>query len=417
MDKIRCISERESERAIGNQCMVEQTSLEDFTVNAYYISDHECDISVLRHDDENGWGELLITVDGEEIIIPPSKTSSNRYRVYTKESRLWPIVLKKQKIPKVIVQTAECDEYTSVASRCAHLSILDANPEYQYVFFTARERRQFLVTNFAERIVKAYDLLVAGAYQADLFRYCYLFLHGGCYIDFKMIARVPLRDIIDPEDNIILCADYEYSNSTDPSIGTSYLNSVILAEPLKHEMLNVIYKCADNILNNQETYLAEAGTCSCSRILDITGPTMLYRVLSIGPDKLRLKHMIANNDESYYRNFEIRDLRTSKIVFSKTHKSYGYSGHYGNLWKKRELFYRDYKRTGKWCISVYPHQFQDSFDFNVDGDDILTIMRTVDQGWWLNLQLKIINNETSESRILHIGRHHAGTMNVDIATS
>jgi hypothetical protein len=417
MDKITCISQRDSERPIGNEYTIKQISPEDFTVNAYYISEHTCEISVLRHDSESGWEDLLITIDGEEVRIPESKTSANRYRIDTKESKLWPIVLKDQKIPRVIMQTAECNEYTSIASKCAHLSILDANPEYQYVFFTARERRQVIVMNFAERIVKAYDLLVAGAYQADLFRYCYLFLHGGCYIDFKMIARAPLRDIIDPEDDIVICADYERSNSTDPSIGTSYLNSIILIEPLKGEMMNVILTCTHNILNNQELYLAEAGTRSCSRILDITGPTMLYRVLvlSMNTDKLRLKHFIAGNDESYYKNFEIRDLRTSKIVFSKTHKSYGYSGHYGKLWEKGELFYRDYKRTGKWCISVYPHPYQDSFDFNVN-DNILTIRRTADQGWWLDLQLKIIDNETSESRVIPIGRHHSGTMHIDFLT-
>jgi len=98
-------------------------------------------------------------------------------------------------IPKIIIQTNETGSVPK-GMFDASRSLIDANPEYQYIYYTDTTSRKFLLENFPRRVVDAYDELIPGAYKADLFRYCVLWITGGVYIDMGMVAVTPLRDII-----------------------------------------------------------------------------------------------------------------------------------------------------------------------------------------------------------------------------
>jgi mannosyltransferase OCH1-like enzyme len=61
-----------------------------------------------------------------------------------------------------------------------------SNPEFEHYLFDDNDCREFIKNNFHESVLKAYDKLIPGAYKADLWRYCVLYIHGGIYMDIKL---------------------------------------------------------------------------------------------------------------------------------------------------------------------------------------------------------------------------------------
>jgi mannosyltransferase OCH1-like enzyme len=60
------------------------------------------------------------------------------------------------------------------------------NPQFKYHLFDDNDCREFIKTHFREDVLYAYDHLIPGAYKADLWRYCVLFIKGGIYLDIKL---------------------------------------------------------------------------------------------------------------------------------------------------------------------------------------------------------------------------------------
>jgi mannosyltransferase OCH1-like enzyme len=63
------------------------------------------------------------------------------------------------------------------------LLIKHLNPRFKYFLYDDNECREFIKNNFKSDVLWAYDSLIPGAYKADLWRYCVLFIHGGIYLD------------------------------------------------------------------------------------------------------------------------------------------------------------------------------------------------------------------------------------------
>ena len=60
------------------------------------------------------------------------------------------------------------------------------NPEFNVQLFDDNDCRKFIQNNFPEDILTAFDTLKPGAYKADLWRLCILYINGGIYIDIKL---------------------------------------------------------------------------------------------------------------------------------------------------------------------------------------------------------------------------------------
>jgi len=381
----------------------------DFLLIGTYISKNECVVKVLRFDEENGWESFEIAIDGNEMfIIPDSNISNFTYKFETKTELFFVNTDNEQKIPKVIIQTHETDKYKDLYHKNAVDSLRGLNPEYGYIFFNSISRRQFIKNNFENKVLEAYDTLVPGAYQADLFRYCYLYLNGGCYFDYKTIAREPLRNIINKDDIILICIDYDRGNNINREHGVGgYLNSIIMCRAKNSNLFRLIEACVDNILNKQDYFLNSIQTRGYTDILLLTGPTLMYNIFKAEAvnENLRFKHIIENNDESYYNSFQIVDIDTKKLLFTKTYKNCKELFHYSELWARCELFYKNKCDILNLSIFVYPHPFPDTFRFLINKNNIYTERSDTHEQWGLNLQIKLINNITSETENITIGRN------------
>ena len=59
------------------------------------------------------------------------------------------------------------------------------NPEFTHYLYDDNMSREFIKNNFNDDVLYAYDKLKPGAYKADLWRYCVLYIYGGIYLDIK----------------------------------------------------------------------------------------------------------------------------------------------------------------------------------------------------------------------------------------
>ena len=222
----------------------------DYSIVIYYVNDNECEVNV-RRIDELSWDvtfSIIITSFNnnynsykyeEVLVVPPSSTSCLQIQYHTnitihKDTTIY----KQQRIQKNIIQTFYSynphNEYhanayktfeekvsssLSLPSLSLHyhhyiiiiiaiiIIIIIKNPEYKMFFFLDNECRQLIKQFFPPRVLNAYDLLVPKAFRADLFRYCALYILGGCYVDHKIIARKSFRALINDHDDLLVTYD------------------------------------------------------------------------------------------------------------------------------------------------------------------------------------------------------------------
>ena len=134
----------------------------------------------------------------------------------------------------------------------------DMNPDYEYYYYTDKDCRGFLSKNFDVSVLDAYDTLKPGAYKADLWRYCILYINGGVYVDMGIVSQYPLKDFISEED--------EFVTALDKPSGIFFLyNAFIAATPKNPILKTAIEMCLKNIKN--QIYVKNS--------LSLTGPTLL----------------------------------------------------------------------------------------------------------------------------------------------
>jgi hypothetical protein len=300
----------------------------DFHIVIYYIDVNKCKIILRRLDEIYGWNfDVKIKIEDEIINIGISDKNYLIIEIDTETKLIKENINNNQLIPKVIIQTSKDNKCRNLLHYNSIMTFLELNPEYEYRFFDNTSCREFIKNNFDNSVLIAYDSLIPGAYKADLFRYCYLQINGGCYFDCKMILRIPLRKIINYNDTFIICEDYKGYSGTNKQL----YNAVILT--INNKLGNVIIGCVDNI--NKKLY---NGT------LNITGPGLLYKYFFNLTDNIKLKHNILNNysfnNNLSYLNYVI--LFNNSIIITKQFKDYYVNyldiNHYTVYYKKKEVY-------------------------------------------------------------------------------
>lgn len=78
---------------------------------------------------------------------------------------------------------------------------------WEYRFYDDAQAAAFISTHFPEEVREAYDTLLPGAFKADLFRYCVLFIIGGVYADVDVLLESKLDLAIDNDVGFIAPLD------------------------------------------------------------------------------------------------------------------------------------------------------------------------------------------------------------------
>jgi len=164
-------------------------------------------------------------------------------------------------IPKIIHQTFET-KFTPPGMSRARGSWSANNPEYVYKFYEATDRIDFIKNNFPVSVLKAYHDIIPGAFKADLFRYCVLYIEGGVYADSDTTCLTPLDEYINKDTSLLVVRD-------DPMAKKWLANAFIATKAGEGIFLDAINRCVENIKSRKEMFY-----------LDYTGPGLLGKCVN-----------------------------------------------------------------------------------------------------------------------------------------
>jgi hypothetical protein len=131
------------------------------------------------------------------------------------------------KIPKIIIQTYYKKE--KIPNK-VYKNIKKYAPDYEHLIYDDEECEEFLKKYFNPNILTTFKKL-KGAHKADLFRYCYLYKHGGVYLDIK-------TELIRPIDEVF---NKNYTYSVLSIIKNTVYQGIIATPPKNPIFLKLIY--------------------------------------------------------------------------------------------------------------------------------------------------------------------------------
>ena len=149
------------------------------------------------------------------------------------------------------------------------------NPRFEHYLFDDNDCREFIAKHFDKQVLNAYDRLIPGAYKADLWRYCVLYIHGGIYMDIKLKCINGFR-------LIELTENSHFVKDRNPPL-TIY-NALMVSQKGNPFLWKAIYRIVFNVQN--KIYGIDP--------LEPTGPLMLGKII------LRTK-MLPNIDLYHYQ--------------------------------------------------------------------------------------------------------------------
>jgi mannosyltransferase OCH1-like enzyme len=302
-------------------------------------------VNTTRTDRSIGWGrDLHIEVYNDHyndlLHIGPSKTN-NRIMVYNLSpyNISVPVVNLNytQNIPKKIHQTWIGLKYMTKEMKMTMHLIQELNPEYEFLFYSNIEAEAYVKKYGDNRTKQAYDMLIPGAYKADLFRLIVMYTSGGIYVDCKSIPLHPFRDLVYSEDQLILVRDW------DDGRHLNIYNALIASIPRHPLIKHFINSVVDNILSRRYG----------NDPLDITGPTALgtqvRMIMNISKDiSLSLTSFTYNQyrvNIKWYHECVLHSIcntydRSGHMIVLKQYSSYTKASGtgYDELWHDRHVF-------------------------------------------------------------------------------
>lgn len=189
------------------------------------------------------------------------------------------------KIPKTMMQTYCNEQMINQEMLNAINTWKDKNPDWKHEIFYDKDCIEFIKKHFKEDVLNAFKVIKSGAGKADLFRYCYLYIKGGVYIDIDNICVVPLKDIIKKEDDFIGVLDLPYNGINTKFNGKSFAvhQSFVACKPL-HSWLDMAIKLSTyNILNKviPTTESTEYLPQQTHQMIKICGPKLFADAINI----------------------------------------------------------------------------------------------------------------------------------------
>ena len=220
-------------------------------------------------------------------------------------------------IPHVIYQTWKTLHLSPQMHNSVE-SLKIKHPLFEHKLFDDAMCREFIKTYFIDDVLDAYDSLLPGAFKADLWRYCVMYIKGGVYLDIKYntVGNVRLDSFMDKDTYVL-----ENIAFTSAHKCNGIYNALLISKPGNEAYLKAI----THIINNVKLKFRGATAIHC------TGPALLG--LYISSEKCRL----------YYNGHRIVD-RSSNISLFEEYKGYrninnvSTPTHYHSMWTRNNIY-------------------------------------------------------------------------------
>lgn len=221
-------------------------------------------------------------------------------------------------IPLKIFQTWHTKDLPPLMNQASN-ELKRRHPRFEYLLFDDNECRQFIVDHFDGDVVDAFDCLIPGAYKADLWRYCVLYINGGMYLDMKYGVTNGFRLIeLTEKEHWVLDAD-----------NRGIYNAFIAVLPKNETLLRCIREIVNHVKNKYY------GT----NFLEPTGPLLVAKCLSQqqkGNIELRhFVHPITHNKVILYKNHAIMKMYNG---YYQEQEQFKKVDHYSNMWSERRVY-------------------------------------------------------------------------------
>lgn len=393
---------------ISNHYHIITKSNDDYIINIYYISDQKIQILVRKINIITGWNynmkiQVFCDKDKNKNELFDIGTSNKNYKkinIYSKNILFHKKQVKILKIPKKIIQTHKDDIFTNELSYNSIQTYLEFNPDYEYTFYNDTECREFIKNNFNSEYLYYYDIIYPGAFKADYFRYCYLYINGGFYFDCKSILLKSLDDLVTENDELILCQDFH-------KLGL--YNAVMMTIPNNELFINLINKIIYKIKNFNKIYnpiVNYKNYILLDNILSLTGPNLLYQEFNLlkldYTNNILMKHDIIGNYKNY-KNLVIK-FRNDIFMYKNYNNFVINSKHYSVLWKNHQIFNNNhyYNNDYHFLISPIKNININNIDFYLINNKVLLTNKSSIN---YNFEVSIIDNKSNYTNINIIGKN------------
>ncbi len=231
----------------------------------------------------------------------------------------------KGEIPKVIYQTWHSKTLPPKMTECVE-KLKSDNPGFKYYLYDDADCRAFIEANFDPEVLYAYDSLLPGAFKADLWRYCVLYINGGFYVDIKFICE-PGFSFSQIKDSQFYVREYNHK-------GTGLYDHIVYTGVIGSRPKNPLFdRCIKQICENvREQFYGPEHTSP-------TGPWLFAK-------KMDPKD-IENIEYSYYEEDgigHIRHIKQHNVIMShypeyrREQKSNSKSSYWKDAWLNREIY-------------------------------------------------------------------------------
>jgi len=237
-------------------------------------------------------------------------------------------------IPKNIFQTWEVsEEKIGIEMRNLINTWKEKNPTYKYLLYDAKDRQNFIKNNFSKKIYDVYCRILPGAYKADLWRYCVLYINGGVYIDVDTICIGNLDDFLHKGIDFICPIDFNRNVMEGThNLSNGFIASVPKSKILKYCIDIIIYQIDNNIIPDSK--------------LNFRGPGVLGRAMNTYLNLPEYNSFIGKEgkcDNVYFLKFEetteyVKDISTNNILFQNKNGNKEIEIIYNNEIKRLENF-------------------------------------------------------------------------------
>ena len=194
------------------------------------------------------------------------------------------------------------------------------NPRFNHYLYDDNDCREFIKNHFKPDVLNAYDSLIPGAYKADLWRYCILFINGGIYLDIKYTPLNGFR-FINLTESEHLVADIN---------NVGIYNALMVCLPGNEILYKAIRQIVENVNNKYygNTPLAP------------TGPEMLGSVII--NNKLGVNIDMTHYEGGGYIIYKNRFVISTEYPEYNNERTNSYNSintkRYDKLWEDRNIY-------------------------------------------------------------------------------
>jgi mannosyltransferase OCH1-like enzyme len=209
---------------------------------------------------------------------------------------------------------------------------INNNPEYNFYVYDDKMCQDFIKNNFVQNnfdssILELYNALKPGAYKADLFRYCILYVYGGVYMDIKFKLHVKLKELILKHGEVFVKDPDWFPDSCKRGCTNGFIitkkNNPLLLDCINQIKTNVNFK-----------YYGR-------NFLYPTGPCLLGYIIRSKHN--HIEYNLKLSKENKYSQLDIVDKDDNIIVSSYDNyrdelSKFPNATHYTELWYNKDIY-------------------------------------------------------------------------------